>query len=209
MFPTTETRFLLQGPAGNLEVLATPIEHPTVNRIAVICHPHPLHGGTMNNKVVSTIARTCKDLNMPTVRFNFRGVGQSEGSFADGIGEVEDLLAVIQWVKEVMPTAELWLAGFSFGGYIAARLATQIPVQQLITIAPQASRFTSQPFPPITIPWVLVQGEQDEVVSPEEVFAWIETLNPKPTVIRMPGAGHFFHGQLLELRRLLEEALRL
>jgi uncharacterized protein len=208
MFVASETRFSLQGPAGNLEVLATPVDAKNYkSAIAIICHPHPLHGGTMNNKVVSALARTCKELGLHTVRFNFRGVGKSEGGFGEGVGEVEDLLAVINWVKEVSPNTELWLAGFSFGGYIAARVATQIPVAQLITVAPQASRFTEAPFQPITVPWVLVQGEQDEIVSPDEVFAWIETLNPQPVVIRMPGAGHFFHGQLLELRRKLEEVL--
>jgi alpha/beta superfamily hydrolase len=207
-FPTTETTFLLAGSAGNLEVLATPADTENdKSTVAIICHPHPLHGGTMTNKVVSTIARACKNLGLRTVRFNFRGVGKSEGSFADGIGETEDLFTVIEWVKKTCPNDTLWLAGFSFGGYIAARAATQIPVAQLITVAPQASRFTAEPFPSITCPWVLVQGEKDEVVSAEEVFAWIETLEFKPDVIRMPDAGHFFHGKLLELREQLEKVL--
>lgn len=208
-FPITETTFLLPGAAGNIEVLATPADPDnTKAAVAVICHPHPLYGGTMTNKVVSTLARACQNLGLRTVRFNFRGVGKSEGSFADGVGETEDLFRVIEWAKQACPGAALWLAGFSFGGYIAARAATQLPgVAQLITVAPQASRFTAAPFPPITCPWVLVQGEKDEVVSAEEVFAWVETLNLKPIVIRMPDAGHFFHGKLLELREKLQEVL--
>lgn len=206
-FPTTETTFLLPGPAGNLEVMATPATEKLRNAVALICHPHPLHGGTMHNKVVSTLARTFKELGLHTVRFNFRGVGQSEGHFGDGVGETEDLLTVVDWVKRVCPHDELWLAGFSFGGFIAARVATQIPVVQLVTVAPQVSRFTSSHFPPITVPWILVQGEEDKVVSSEAVFEWVETLNPKPILIRIPGTGHFFHGKLVELRNRLKEAL--
>jgi len=206
-FPTSETPFLLPGPAGNLEVIASPAEENNHQSItAVICHPHPLFGGTMNNKVVTTLARTFHELGLATVRFNFRGVGKSTGTHADGVGEVDDLLAVVDWVKKTCPDNQLWLAGFSFGGYIAARVATQIPVAQLVTVAPQASRFTAE-FPPIIVPWVLVQGEEDDVVSPQEVYAWIDTLEHKPVLIRIPGAGHFFHGKLLELRDRLEQVL--
>ncbi len=208
-FSSTETTFFLNGPAGNLEVLTAPASEETQKKsaIAIICHPHPLHGGTMNNKVVTTLSKTFRDLGLRTVRFNFRGVGTSEGSFGDGVGELEDLLAVVDWVKETCPEDEIWLAGFSFGGYIAARAAIQIPVAQLVTVAPQVSRFLEKSFPPITCPWILVQGDKDEVVSPVEVFAWVDTLNPKPIVIRMPGVGHFFHGKLLELQKKLTDAL--
>lgn len=207
-FPQSETSFLLPGPAGNLEVIVTPCSECKHNTVAILCHPHPLHGGTMNNKVVMTLARTFRELKMPTVRFNFRGVGKSEGSFAEGIGEVEDLLSVVTWVQKVCPGSEIVLGGFSFGAYIAACVATQISVSQLVTIAPQVSRFIQAQLPPITCPWVLVQGEQDEIVDPNEVYAWIETLEIKPVLIRLPDAGHFFHGKLLELREKLVEVLR-
>ena len=207
-FPTTETKFQLPTPSGELEVQASPTQDNNQSTIAIICHPHPLHGGTMNNKVVSTLARTFRDLNIPSVRFNFRGVGKSTGVFADGVGEKSDLLSIIQWVKKTSPNATLWLAGFSFGGFIAAQVATEVSVAQLVTVAPQVSRFTAIDFPPITVPWILIQGEQDEIVSSEAVFKWIETLNPKPTLIRIPDTGHFFHGKLLELRSLLEAALK-
>jgi alpha/beta superfamily hydrolase len=141
------------------------------------------------------------------VRFNFRGVGKSEGSFGEGLGEVQDLLAVVDWVKQVRPEDALWLAGFSFGGFIAATVATQIEVAQLVTVAPQVSRFIEAKTPAITVPWVLVQGDKDEVISAEETFAWYETLDPKPQLIRMEGAGHFFHGRLLELRERLQKVL--
>lgn len=208
-FPQTETTFLLPGPAGDLELLATPVKAEVVprNAIGIICHPHPLFGGTMTNKVVSTLARAFGDLGLPTVRFNFRGVGKSGGTFAEGIGEQDDLLAVVQWVKTVAPTCDIWLAGFSFGSAISAHVATQIPVAQLVSIAPPVPRFDLLNLPPVTCPWIVVQGEADDVVMPEDVYAWVATRNPVPTFIRMPGAGHFFHGQLLELRRLLETAL--
>lgn len=210
IFPETETHFLLEGPAGQLEVVAAPGKNvsPTKAITVVICHPHPLYGGTMNNKVVTTLVRTFKELGLNTVRFNFRGVGKSEGSFGEGKGEVDDLLAVIDWVKQVRPSDTIWLAGFSFGGFIAGTVATQIPVAQLVTVAPQVSRFIEAKTPPITVPWILIQGEKDEVISPEETFAWYETLNPKPILIRMPDAGHFFHGKLVELRERLQGVLR-
>lgn len=220
-FPDVETSFLISGPAGNLEILTSPAHdnstqsdnaqqtgHIAPKAIAIICHPHPLYGGTMNNKVVTALAWTFKDLGMPSVRFNFRGVGKSEGVFDNGIGELDDLLAVIRWVNEVRPGHALWLAGFSFGGYIAARAATSVPAALLITVAPQVSRFTAAPFPAITVPWILAQGDEDEVVSAQEVFAWIETLEHKPIVVRIPNAGHFFHGKLIELREKLTYAIR-
>jgi uncharacterized protein len=119
------------------------------------------------------------------------------------MGETEDLLAIVDWVKKVNPQDAIWLAGFSFGGFVTARAAVQISPAQLVTVAPQVSRFIETKLPTITCPWILVQGEQDEIVSPQEVFAWVDTLNPKPIVIRMPHAGHFFHGQLTELRQAL------
>lgn len=207
-FPESEAIFLLPGSAGDIEVLATPAgEEKQIPAVAVICHPHPLHGGTMQNKVVSTLARTFRELGLRTVRFNFRGVGRTAGSFAEGIGESDDLLTVIDWVKQVCPGDKLWLAGFSFGAYVSARVATQIEVAQLVSVAPQVSRFVEAKLPEITCPWVLVQGESDEIVSPEEVFAWVDGLSNKPVLIRMPGAGHFFHGQLMELRRRLQDVL--
>lgn len=207
-FPEIETNFLLPGPAGNLEVIAVPANPDSQrNTTAVICHPHPLFGGTMNNKVVTTMARAFKDLGLRTVRFNFRGVGKSEGSHANGIGEIEDLKTIINWVKQVKPEDDLWLAGFSFGGFIAGTVATQIPVKQLVTIAPQVSRFIEAKTPPITVPWVLVQGEEDEVISPQETYAWIDTLDPKPVLIRISGASHFFHGKLMVLRQELDRIL--
>lgn len=204
-FPSEESTLLLPGPAGNIEAWAVP--HEKARATAIICHPHPLFGGTMHNKVVTVLARVCRDLGLRSVRFNFRGVGKSAGLHDEGRGEVDDLLMMVEWVKHNFPNEPIWLAGFSFGAYIATKGAMTISPEQLITIAPQVSRFKQDDLTRVTSPWVLVQGENDEVVSAEEVFAWIETLPHKPKVIRMPTAGHFFHGQLMELRRLLEEVL--
>jgi len=206
-FPLTETTFLLPGPVGDLEVLVTPNENSTRAATAIVCHPHPLYGGTMNNKVVTTLARTFRDLGLHVVRFNFRGIGKSVGQYAEGKGELDDLLAIVAWVKQVRPQDEIWLSGFSFGACIAAKAATQISVAQLVTIAPAVKHLDMRDLPPITAPWLLVQGENDEVVLPEDVYAWVETRDPQPKLIRLPGAGHFFHGQLMDLRRAIEANL--
>lgn len=209
LFPTTETTLILPGPAGDLEVLTTPAKEPTEisKKTAIICHPHPLFGGTMHNKVVSTLARAFTNLGLQTVRFNFRGVGNTSGQYAEGIGETDDLIAIMNWVKETCPNDEIWLAGFSFGSYVAARAASQVAVGRLISIAPPVSRFDLVGLSAITCPWLIVQGGKDEIVVPEEVYAWVEKLNPKPVFIRMPEAGHFFHGQLMELRKIIEDTL--
>lgn len=205
-FPTEEQSFLFQGPEGDIEMLLTPALHAKPVT-AIICHPHPLYGGTMTNKVVTTLARALSDAGVRTIRFNFRGVGKSAGVHDHGKGEVEDVIAIARWIKEISPNDALWLAGFSFGGFVAAQAATRLPVEKLVTVAPQASRFLENPLLPITIPWLIVQGELDEVVPPAEVYAWIDTLQPKPTLVKLPKAGHFFHGQLFELRRVLGEFL--
>ncbi len=208
-FPSTQATFLLSGPSGLLETATTAVIAEKDRRAtAIICHPHPLYGGTMNNKVVTTLMHTFQHLGLRTVRFNFRGVGKSTGHYAEGQGELEDLLAVVQWVKAVRPHDAIWLAGFSFGAFIVIQAASQLPIAQLVTIAPPVPYFPLDQLPPITCPWVLVQGDQDEVVDSNQVMAWIETLHPQPKVIGMEGAGHFFHGRLVELRQVLESVLR-
>src|SRR3990167_159180 len=131
-----EQQFTIPGAIGRLEIITMRSQAQDKAVTAIICHPHPLHGGTMHNKVVHTIAKAFKDLGIKSVRFNFRGIGASEGSYGQGLGEVEDALAIVDWVKKVCPHDEIWLAGFSFGAYIAAQTATRISPAQLITIAP-------------------------------------------------------------------------
>ena len=199
---------IIKGPAGKLEIaVGTPtgIEREAVG---IVCHPHPLHGGTMYNKVVTTLAKSFQGLGLTTVRFNFRGVGQSQGEFDHGRGEVDDLLAVVKWLQNEMGHKELWLAGFSFGAFIAASGAVQLPVKKLVTVAPPVEHFPMRDIPPILCDWVVVQGEKDDVVPPDVVIAWAESRLPPPVIIRFPEAGHFFHGALGELRVRVEEALK-
>lgn len=204
---SAEATTLIDGPAGKLEmIISEPTKTP--RKIwGIICHPHPLFGGTMHNKVVTTLAKTFQNMGVNTIRFNFRGVMRSEGQFDNGVGELDDLLAVIDWVQAEHAEHELWLAGFSFGGYIAAKAATETPVKNLVTVAPPVENFPMAELPPIFCRWVLVQGEEDDVVSPEAVFAWAETRDPQPIILRFPKAGHYFHGLLTELRTRIETAL--
>jgi len=207
---TTETTILLPGSAGNIETrFQEPLDN-AADQIGIICHPHPLHGGTMNNKVVTTLARTFKELNMINIRFNYRGVGQSEGSYDHGIGETQDALSIIEWAHHQWPDKKIWLAGFSFGAYIALRATTEISHQKLIThlitIAPAVNHADFSGLHPHT-PWIVVIAEKDTVVAADEIRAWLKTLKPSPIVLSFPEATHFFDGQLVALREALIEKL--
>jgi alpha/beta superfamily hydrolase len=204
----TDVPLLIDGPVGKLELLVNQSDDEKNKPWGVICHPHPLFGGTMHNKIVTTLAKTYQNMGANTVRFNFRGVMRSEGEFNQGKGELEDLLAVVNWVREQYPQQDIWLAGFSFGAYIAAMAAMQVEAKKLVTVAPPVQNFPMQALPPILCSWVLVQGELDDVVPPKEVLAWAESREPKPIILRFPEAGHFFHGLLVELRVRIEEALK-
>ncbi|OGT63438.1 MAG: hypothetical protein A3E85_01185 [Gammaproteobacteria bacterium RIFCSPHIGHO2_12_FULL_45_12] len=203
-----ETAAVILGPAGDLELVVSKPAMSERGAWGVVCHPHPLYGGSMNNKVVTTLVKTFQGMGLNTVRFNFRGVGRSEGRFDEGYGELEDLLAVIDWVQQAHADQEIWLAGFSFGAFIAAKAATEVAVGRLVTVAPPIQHFPLQDLPRISCPWVLVQGERDDVVPPQQVLMWAESRKPPPLILRFPEAGHFFHGQLQELRTRIEAALR-
>jgi alpha/beta superfamily hydrolase len=193
----------IPGPAGTLEALLESPESEGSQRIAILCHPHPQHQGTMLNKVVHTMARALNDLGIPALRFNFRGVGASEGEYADGEGELDDVAAVADYVRQRWDPTELWLGGFSFGAVIAARTASRIKASQLITIAPAVNflggKLESQP----DIPWLILQGDQDEIVPVDDIVAWVDQIDPGPELIIMRDVGHFFHGHLVELRQTL------
>lgn len=197
----------IQGPAGALEAILTCPENKHADRVGVICHPHPLYGGTMHNKVVHYVARTLNQLGMPTVQFNFRGAGNSEGEYADGIGETDDLIAVLEHVQRIYPGREVWLAGFSFGAYVALRASTQWPVEKLVTVAPPVNFFDFSALSLPDCPWLLVQGDQDEVVPCGEVLAWSDQLDEPPQTVCLKGVGHFFHGRLNDLRAVLLDKL--
>lgn len=201
------TRLSIPGPAGSLEALTT-CPASAAEATAVICHPHPLHGGTMDNKVVHTLARSFGELGLRTVRFNFRGVGASAGVHARGVGETEDVLAVLVWVRERRPEDQIWLAGFSFGGFMALRAAAAFPVAQLILVAPPVDFYPELGPPPAPrVPTLVLQGEDDDVVSATQVRAWAARLSPPPMLRLFPGVGHFFHGRLNHLRDAVQEML--
>lgn len=201
------TEHLIDGPAGRLEVREEVPAEDAGRRVAVVCHPHPLYQGTMDNKVVHTLARACTQLGAPAVRFNFRGVGRSEGAHAEGEGELADALATVDWACARWPGRRLWLLGFSFGGVIAARAALVRDVSRLVTVAPAVTRLgldiADRPLPE----WLIVQGEADDVVPPDEVVEWLNTAPPGPALVGIQGAGHFFHGQLNDLRTVVTEFL--
>ena len=198
--------FLFEGPAGKLEaILEKPLTENKHNAVAVVCHPHPLHGGSMTNKVAHYIAKSFNEADVPALRFNFRGVGKSEGVHDNAIGEQKDLLAAIDCLQTLLPDHNLWLAGFSFGAYIALAMAYISGAEKLITVAPAVHLYD---FNEIELPdcdWLLLQGDEDEIVPADEAIAWAENLANAPEIKVMHGAGHFFHGQLSELKDMLLE----
>ena len=197
-------RLTLHGSAGAIEALRdSPAPGVAVRGVAVIAHPHPLFGGTMDNKVVQTLARAFVACGYVAVRFNFRGVGASAGVHDAGQGECEDLLAVVQ---QVAPQGPLALAGFSFGAFVTshalAALWPQRPVQQVVLVGTAASRFDVAPVPPEAHPRTLVvHGEHDDTVPLASVMDWARPQILPVTVV--PGGGHFFHGQLPLLKSLV------
>jgi uncharacterized protein len=188
----------IAGPAGRLEALAEePAAGPRL--VAVVCHPHPLFGGTMQNKVVHTLARALRDGGAATVRFNFRGVGKSEGVHDEGVGETDDALAAVRWARERWPGLGLVLAGFSFGAAIAIRAAVAAGPRWLVTVAPAVDRVPLGESLP-DCDWLIVQGDADDVVDPATVRHWQARSAPRARLRMLPGVGHFFHGRLHELQ---------
>jgi alpha/beta superfamily hydrolase len=196
----------IETPSGTVEAIVEDAADGGPH-YAVICHPHPLYGGTMDNKVVTSVARALHDCAIPTLRFNFRGVGRSSGSYDNGIGETADAAAVADWGSVRWPGRSLIVAGFSFGGYVALRLAGQIAADRLIAVAPAILRFDPSLRAP-GCPFTIIQGDADDVVDPQALIAWASALSPAPILRVLPGVGHFFHGRLHELRDAVIEAIR-
>jgi alpha/beta superfamily hydrolase len=195
----------IAGPVGRIEgILETPPD-ADVREVAVICHPHPLQGGTMTNKVVHMLAKSCNDLGLPAVRFNYRGVGASEGKYDEGNGETDDAVAVLDWAAQRWADADLWLGGFSFGGAVAIRAAVRRDVRRLITVAPAIQRLPVDTSQLPACPWLIVQGDADELVNAEEVQRWAASLPKAPEIAVMQGVEHFFHGRMNDLRQTVLE----
>ncbi len=201
-----EVSLFIQGPSGQLDALY--LDLPEARGLALICHPNPVQGGTMLNKVVSTLQRTARDAGYATLRFNYRGVGASEGASEMVSGEVDDAEAVANWLLAEQPNLPLNLFGFSFGGFVAASLsgrleARGVEIERLFMVAPAVSRLNEQN--PIAQHGALtvIQPEQDEVIAPETVFAWSADLERAHELLKVAECGHFFHGKLTELKDLL------
>jgi alpha/beta superfamily hydrolase len=194
-------RITLEGPAGVLETLiesAVGAEAPRA--FGVVCHPHPLYGGNLDNKVTWALARAFGQAGAPTIRFNFRGVGASAGRYDEARGETADALGVIAYGRSRWPQAQLWLAGFSFGAVVALRAARESHAALLVTVAPGITKIEPGAGTTPAIPWLVVQGDADDVVPATVVLPWARSLTPPPTVQVIAGAGHFFHGRINELR---------
>jgi alpha/beta superfamily hydrolase len=201
-------RLEIAGPAGAL-ACAQDEPHGAPSALLVVCHPHPLHGGTMDNKVVQTIARAGLQLGWRVLRFNFRGVGGSAGAWDEGRGEVDDALAVITAGRAGAPSLPLMLAGFSFGGYVAAAAAARLAEapQRLALVAPSTQKQTVPPVAePLRSDTVVIHGEDDEVVPLAATLDWARPQGLPVTVVA--GVGHFFHGRLALLKTLLLRGLR-
>lgn len=194
---TATEKLLIAGEAGRLEGI---LHYPpaTPRAIAVVAHPLPTMGGTMENKVVTTLAKTFVELGYAALRFNFRGTGNSAGAFDEGNGEVEDVIAAVEHARHILGELPLVLAGFSFGGYVQARAAQRLHPKRLVLIAPAVGRFAMPQVPSDTL---LIHGEQDDVIPLEEALLWARPQH-LPIVV-LPETQHFFHGRLNILKRLV------
>jgi alpha/beta superfamily hydrolase len=201
-----ETPLFIQGPVGQLEALL--LEVPDAQGVVLVCHPNPVQGGTMLNKVVSTLQRTARDGGYHTLRFNYRGVGASAGSHDMGTGEVDDAEAVAAWLQEKYPNLPVTLLGFSFGGFVAAALGARLEAQgrvpsKLFMIAPAVHRLTAETPSASQCPLVVIQPDTDEVIEPQAVYDWSANLGRAHELLKVAECGHFFHGKLTDLKDLL------
>ena len=201
-----ETPVVIDGPVGQLEALY--LDSPEPRGLALICHPNPVQGGTMLNKVVSTLQRTARDAGFITLRFNYRGVGASAGSHDMGTGEVDDAQAAARWLRAKHPELPMTLMGFSFGGFVAASLGGRLEAEgesltRLFMVAPAVMRLGSQDQLPQHCTLTLIQPETDEVIDPQLVYDWSENLDRPHELLKVAECGHFFHGKLTDLKDLV------
>jgi uncharacterized protein len=207
----TTTEQLVHGPAGRIEALwsapTQPLSEPT---IAIVCHPHPLFGGAMSNKVAYMLVSTAQKLGLHALRFNFRGVGRSEGVHDHGRGETEDVVFLADWMRERLPQAHLVLMGFSFGAWVSVRAAAALQPLAQVSIAPPFGKYVGDDGVPARpdCPWLVVHSRDDEVVDYAQTKAVLDRYVPPPELVTLDGAGHFFHGRLTELGGIVQPFLQ-
>ncbi|MEA3405700.1 MAG: CocE/NonD family hydrolase [Pseudomonadota bacterium] len=198
---------LIDGPAGQLEIRIFNVsqgdETQKLNDFVVISHPHPEFGGTMDNKVVTTLERTFQSMGYGTVTYNFRGVGASEGRYDGGVGEQQDLQAVVDWLKSSYSFERLVLAGFSFGAYVTLSAQSSLEADRLLIVAPPVGLYDFSEIKEVEQPWDMVIGLEDEVISVAEMMQWAMAREFKPSLYCRSGASHFFHGQLIWLKKVI------
>lgn len=200
--PNTES-LMIDGPAGQLECLLESGGDEEPRGAVVVCHPHPVHGGTMQNKVAHTLSRAFVACEFSALRFNFRGVGKSAGDFDNGRGELADVLCVFDFLQARFPALPIWLAGFSFGAAMSVHAAVERDTAGLVSIAPAAFRFENVSSVQPTCPWLLVHGENDELADIDDTIAWVNSMDPGPELRVFPETTHFFHGKLVDLREVV------
>ena len=200
---------VLEGPAGPLEALLQEHDAHDHTLTALVCHPHPLFGGTMHNKVVHRVASTLHALGAAVLRFNFRGVGRSAGAFDRGEGELGDARAALAFVRERYPTARRWVAGFSYGSWVASRLAAGSPdVERLILIAPPVHTQSFEEMSTYAVPKLVVQGMSDDICKPENLAAVFPGWAEPKRLMKVDDATHFFDKHLAGLAQAVREGLR-
>ncbi len=191
-----------------IEAILTVPETISRHSVAILGHPHSLQGGSMNNKVVTTMARTFRDLGIPSIRFNFRAVGKSEGEYDEGIGESKDMLCLYDLWFDEFPDSRCIFGGFSFGSYVAYRAAAQRKHDLLISVAPPVHHYNYREYSPQPSPWLIIQGDEDEVVPEELVSNFAREVTPEPIVLHFKQADHFFHGKIVQLKKRLTEFMQ-
>lgn len=208
MIKKTQSTYI-DGPVGCLEArIGRKPRQADLAGLVVLTHPHPQFGGTMNNKVVTTMERAFADSGWQTLAFNFRGAGHSEGEYDGGRGEQQDLATVVDWARVVWGDVPLTLAGFSFGAYVSLMQAQALAPQRIISVAPPVGLYDFSQVPDdLGCDWLLVQGGQDEVVEAAEVLDWLRQLDNPPDLLWRQRASHYFHGELIWLRRALSALL--
>ena len=202
---------LLRGPAGHIDaLLAAPKDPAMPAGIALICHPHPLMGGAMSNKVAYTLASSAQKAGLHALRFNFRGVGRSQGTHDEGRGETDDVVWLADWLRQQMPEARLVLMGFSFGAFVSLKAAARVKPFLQVSIAPPFEKYFNEPIPARPdCPWLVLHGRADEVVNYDDTVRVLNTFTPPPQLVGVDGVGHFFHARLGDIQNAVVPFLQL